>query len=98
MMCQRIGLPPISTIGLGRVVVSSASRVPFPPARMTTFISVHPRFRHGSDEPPALSPVTYLLIHDLARKIPGQNEHVVRLGFLQGRYRPHRDMHSWCVM
>ena len=38
MMCQRIGLPPISTIGFGRTVVSSLSRVPMPPARMTVFI------------------------------------------------------------
>ena len=37
MMCQRIGLPPISTIGLGRSVVSSESRVPSPPARITVF-------------------------------------------------------------
>src|SRR6478672_970981 len=37
-MCQRIGRPPISTIGLGRVPVSSVSRVPIPPARITAFI------------------------------------------------------------
>src|SRR5215207_8717071 len=37
MMCQRIGLPPISTIGLGFSVVSSLSREPRPPARMTAF-------------------------------------------------------------
>jgi len=38
MMCQRIGLPPISTIGFGRCSVSSASRVPIPPASIATFI------------------------------------------------------------
>ena len=38
MMCQMIGLPPISIIGLGRVSVSSVRRVPRPPARMTVFI------------------------------------------------------------
>src|SRR4051812_26576369 len=38
MMCQRIGSPPISTIGLGRSDVSSLRRVPRPPARMTTFM------------------------------------------------------------
>src|ERR1017187_7329098 len=38
MICQRIGFPPISIIGLGRVSVSSVNRVPSPPARMTTFI------------------------------------------------------------
>src|SRR6478736_1106789 len=38
MMCQMIGRPPISTIGLGRTCVSSAIRVPLPPARMTTLI------------------------------------------------------------
>ncbi len=34
MMRQRIGLPPISTVGFGRLSVSSASRVPIRPARM----------------------------------------------------------------
>src|SRR4051812_46603722 len=38
MMCQRIGLSPISTSGLGLATVSSASREPMPPARMTAFI------------------------------------------------------------
>jgi len=38
-MCQRMGRPPISTIGLGRMPVSSLSRVPRPPARITAFIS-----------------------------------------------------------
>src|SRR3954451_1980222 len=38
MMCQSIGLPPISTMGFGRTVVSSARRVPRPPARITAFI------------------------------------------------------------
>src|SRR5215210_4879716 len=40
MMCQRIGWGPISTIGLGRYSVSSRSRVPLPPQRMTTGMSV----------------------------------------------------------
>src|SRR5271166_4098217 len=39
MMCHRIGLPPISTIGFGRSAVSSLSREPKPPARITTFTS-----------------------------------------------------------
>ncbi len=37
MMCQRIGLLPISIIGLGRVSLSSLIRVPVPPARITAF-------------------------------------------------------------
>src|SRR5438876_3499350 len=41
MMCQRIGRPPISTMGLGRTSVSSLMRVPKPPARITAFISLH---------------------------------------------------------
>src|SRR5258706_5957569 len=40
MMCQRIGFPPTSTIGFGRNSVSSRSRVPRPPARMTAFIQL----------------------------------------------------------
>src|SRR5271170_2367529 len=43
MMCHRIGRPPISTIGLGLTSVSSTSRVPSPPAKITTFIDCHPR-------------------------------------------------------
>src|SRR3990167_561757 len=38
MMCQRIGFPPISTIGFGLRCVSSLMRVPKPPARITAFI------------------------------------------------------------
>src|SRR3954452_12614371 len=45
MMCQRIGLPPISTIGLGRSPVSSLNREPRPPARMTAFIGGGPYMR-----------------------------------------------------
>jgi hypothetical protein len=37
MMCQSIGRVPISTMGLGRVVDSSAILVPLPPARITHF-------------------------------------------------------------
>src|SRR4051812_25059947 len=38
MMCHRIGRPPISIIGFGRVSVSSLIREPSPPARMTAFM------------------------------------------------------------
>src|SRR5262245_58195434 len=38
MMCQRIGLPPTSIMGLGLTCVSSLRREPNPPARMTAFI------------------------------------------------------------
>ena len=38
MMCHRIGLPPISIIGFGRMSVSSLIRVPAPPARITAFM------------------------------------------------------------
>src|SRR5437867_4202457 len=40
IMCQRIGLPPISTMGFGLMTVSSASLVPWPPASMMTFIVI----------------------------------------------------------
>lgn len=42
MMCQMIGMPPISTIGLGRTAVSSPKRVPNPPAKITAFIKRTP--------------------------------------------------------
>jgi hypothetical protein len=38
LICQRIGLPPISIIGFGRAVVSSDIRVPRPPAGIAAFI------------------------------------------------------------
>src|SRR5438105_8099699 len=38
MMCQRMGRPPTSTIGLGRNSVSSRNRVPSPPQSNTTFM------------------------------------------------------------
>src|SRR5208282_1289157 len=37
IICQRIGRPPISTMGLGRYSVSSRKRVPSPPHSITTF-------------------------------------------------------------
>ena len=40
MMCQRIGRSPISTIGFGRTAVSSESRVPNPPARITVLSGI----------------------------------------------------------
>src|SRR5437762_493204 len=40
MMCQSIGLPPISTMGFGRTAVSSLSREPNPPAKMTAFTAM----------------------------------------------------------
>src|SRR3954465_3251577 len=36
MMCQSIGRPPTSTMGLGRYSVSSRMRVPMPPHSSTT--------------------------------------------------------------
>src|SRR6516165_1370954 len=42
MMCHRTGLPPISTNAFSRWTVSSASRVPIPPARIATFIELRP--------------------------------------------------------
>lgn len=38
MICERIGRPPISTIGIGRASVSSLRRVPRLPERMTPFM------------------------------------------------------------
>src|SRR5262249_40394255 len=39
MMCHRMGRPPISTSGLGRRSVSSARRLPRPPAKIPTFMA-----------------------------------------------------------
>src|SRR5712691_3329030 len=45
MMCQSMGRPPISTMGLGLTAVSSARRVPMPPAKITVFMSAGPSRR-----------------------------------------------------
>ena len=39
-MCHKTGLPPISTMGLGRTEVSSLRRVPNPPAKIIAFIRI----------------------------------------------------------
>src|SRR5215467_14783977 len=49
MMCQRIGRPPISTIGFGLVEVSSDNRVPRPPASITAFTGRRILFRRPGD-------------------------------------------------
>src|ERR1019366_8241867 len=49
-MCHRMGRPPISTMGLGRTEVSSLSRVPRPPARMTAFILPPSKLRMVIDD------------------------------------------------
>ncbi len=51
MMCQSIGLPPISTIGFGRTDVSSLRREPKPPAKITAFTP-----RQISGRPPWRAP------------------------------------------
>jgi hypothetical protein len=38
MMCHKIGMPPMVTIGFGFTPVSSLRRVPNPPAKMTAFM------------------------------------------------------------
>ena len=49
MICHKIGLPPISTMGLGLRWVSSERRVPKPPAKMTAFITLAPLFLYDSE-------------------------------------------------
>src|ERR1017187_3328851 len=51
MICQTMGRPPMSTIGLGRYSVSSRKRVPCPPHRMTTFIEGPFRWGFGRSMP-----------------------------------------------
>src|SRR6478609_11759047 len=56
MMCQSIGLPPISTIGFGRTAVSSLSREPKPPARITAFTAKEVSYRDTGCDVPRTSP------------------------------------------
>lgn len=65
MMCHRMGRPPISIIGLGRMVVSSDRRVPRPPARITAFIVCpaynrpQPRACEAAERPLPLRPFSH---------------------------------------
>src|SRR3990172_8321559 len=79
MMCQRIGSGPISTIGFGRISVSSASRVPIPPARMPTFTTpsqASHRPQHcpigkrtgGTPEAPPFAHASQVLVTSLIRR------------------------------
>ena len=61
MTCQRMGLPPISTIGFGRMVVSSDSRVPNPPAKMIAFIRFLSFFRKCVLLVAVINPTTKLI-------------------------------------
>ncbi len=51
-MCHKIGIPPISTIGLGRTWVSSDNRVPNPPAKITAFTARQANVRRSTLSPP----------------------------------------------
>ena len=63
----------------GREPVTSASRVPRPPARITTRIALHDHWRgDGDDESSAVFTIRSLLLDDLVGEIPRQDEHVVR--------------------
>src|SRR6056297_199724 len=54
MMWKRIGCPPISTIGLGLISVSSARREPKPPARIKVFTTLHSTRDRWPVPPPAV--------------------------------------------
>ena len=62
MMCQRIGLPPISTIGFGLTFVSSLRREPNPPARMTSFIRILSWARRN-DRMAKLRPLSHITLN-----------------------------------
>src|SRR5262249_28150083 len=68
-----IGRPPISTIGFGRRPVSSSSRVPSPPARITVFIVdiyLAPRYHAQSPSIYTLSGQFRRAIHPVAHLRP----------------------------
>src|SRR6267143_2999847 len=89
MMCQRIGRPPISTIGLGRTSVSSARRVPNPPQRITACTGDIVRTRSWlddtrawdrDDESTPARAIRVLLPEDLVREVPREQERVADVG------------------
>src|SRR5687768_6792290 len=91
MMCQRIGLLPISTIGFGRSWVSSDRREPNPPASITAFID---RQANGTAErciPPASAPdsLTHLMKRALITGITGQDGSYLGELLLEKGYEVH---------
>src|SRR5437870_4563909 len=82
MMCQRIGRPPISTIGFGRISVSprDAYRVRrrgSSLARPRYYGRLHDdRCRNRNDESPAARAIGVLLAQDLVGEIPGEQKRV----------------------
>ena len=75
MMCHRIGRPPISTMGLGRIWDSSDIRVPSPPARITAFIWTPRAEVHG----PKRTPTSLSPRHLSLGKAAGKDQGVWRL-------------------
>ncbi len=104
MMCHRIGRSPMLTIGLGRDAVSSESRVPRPPARITTFTSRQPPrcllappgapvYARHRPEPPAeltasAAPGTRLGRTVQVERLAGTHQEVLPVG---GRVLPDED-------
>src|SRR5215211_7430429 len=80
MMCQRIGRPPIGTMGFGMLGAASAIRRPAPPQKMTTFIRKFPRsgmddhLRNRHDEPRTPLPGEGELLDDLVLEVPRKDE------------------------
>src|SRR6266550_4367927 len=104
MMCQRIGRPPISTIGFGRISVSSAKRVPRPPQRIMACTRVIVRTRSGlddarardrDDESTAARSIGLLLPEDLVREVPREQKGVADIRSNKTLGRLDRDVRTW---
>src|ERR1017187_6940548 len=87
MICQRIGRPPISTIGFGRYSVSSRNRVPSPPARIATFMDYDSRALAWTTYPPAIRSGGVTHGDDQARQDNGQQRHGDRVERRTGAVR-----------
>src|SRR5438034_6864139 len=105
MMCQRIGRPPISTIGFGRISVSSAKRVPRPPQRIMACTRVIVRTRSGlddarardrDDESTAARSIDLLLPEDLVCEVPREQKRVPNVGCDKTLRRLDRDVRPRC--
>src|SRR5215472_16800058 len=93
MMCHRIGCPRISTMGLGRTVVSALSLLPYPPARITAFIGPIPPSVTSTTMPSRVDDLQLGERHDQTRAqppraqlgrdrrtiVPGEQHHIVGL-------------------
>src|SRR5262249_12045442 len=71
---------------------SGTGAAPLPPG--PSFLPDHPRFRDRHDEPSPAAAVLRLLLDDLVREVPGEDQEIVGLRLQDPLYRDDRDVRA----